>query len=262
MPIAINPPVRHISQSEFGELAYEVMRHVFAMHNEMGRFFDEKIYKQELAHRMSNVRLEQPIDVSFESFQKTYFLDVLISDGGLFEFKTTESLTARHRSQLMHYLLLSELSHGKLINMRPESVQHEFVNTTLRRADRIGFAEQAVNWNTAIPAAAALRDRLISILRDWGTGLEISLYEEAVTHFFGGDSRVVADIEVRVENHSPGQQRMRLLAPGVALKLTGLHEELNAFEDHARRLLSHTDLQAIVWANIGLKDVTFTTLER
>jgi hypothetical protein len=48
---------------------------------EMGRFFDEKIYKQELAHRLPDVHLEVPIDVAFESFQKRYWLDLLVGDG-------------------------------------------------------------------------------------------------------------------------------------------------------------------------------------
>src|SRR3989442_11743257 len=118
MAIVIEPPLREMSQCEFGDLAYQVVSHVYAMHNEMGRFFDEKIYKQELAQRIPSVRLEQVVDVSFDTFQKRYFLDVLVSDGGLFEFKTVESLTPRHRAQLLHYLLLCELGHATLINVR------------------------------------------------------------------------------------------------------------------------------------------------
>ena len=45
MPISLGIPVRRISQDEFSELSFEVMREVFAIHNEIGRFFDEKIYK-------------------------------------------------------------------------------------------------------------------------------------------------------------------------------------------------------------------------
>jgi GxxExxY protein len=129
MPIHLNFPIRQLSQREFGDIAFEVMRHVFAIHNELGRFFDEKIYKRELAHRLPNVRLEAPIDITFASFQKRYFIDVLVGEGGLFEFKAAESLSGRHRAQLLQYLLLCGLAHGKLNNVRREDVQHEFVNT-------------------------------------------------------------------------------------------------------------------------------------
>ena len=43
MPITTRIPIRRLSQAEFGDIAYEVMLHVFAIHNEIGRFFDEKI---------------------------------------------------------------------------------------------------------------------------------------------------------------------------------------------------------------------------
>ena len=57
MPITLRFPIRRLSQSEFGEISFEVMRHVFAIHNEIGRFFNEQIYKQELTNRLPGVRL-------------------------------------------------------------------------------------------------------------------------------------------------------------------------------------------------------------
>ncbi len=132
MPITTRIPLRRLNQSEFGDIAYEVMRHVFAIHNELGRFFDEKIYKAELAQRMSD----------------------------------------------------------------------------------------------------------------------------------GGSQQVEVDVPVAIDNHQLGQQRMRVIAPGVAFKITGLDHSLDDFETHARRLLEHVDLQAIAWVNINMKQVTFTTLTK
>src|SRR6266516_5481559 len=70
MPISIPIPLRRLSQQEFGDIAYETMHHVFDIHHELGRFFDERIYKNELARRLPGVRLEVPIDLSFGSFGK------------------------------------------------------------------------------------------------------------------------------------------------------------------------------------------------
>jgi hypothetical protein len=53
---------------------------------------------------------------------------------------------------------------------------------------------------------------------------------------------------------------MHLAASRVAFALTSLHEADPDFESHVRRLLRHTDLEAILWANISLKMVTFTTI--
>ena len=125
MPIQVGATTRRLDQIEFGGIAYDVMGCVFEIHNEFGRFFDEKIYKWELNRRCPGVQLEVPIEVTFESFRKLYYLDALVEGGAAFEFKTVESLTDRHRSQLLHYLLMADLSHGKLVNLRTEQVQHD-----------------------------------------------------------------------------------------------------------------------------------------
>jgi len=56
-------------------------------------------------------------------------------------------------------------------------------------------------------------------------------------------------------------QTFRLLAPDVAFKLTAFPERLEAFQVHARKLLQHTTLKAIHWANITHQQVTFTTIQ-
>lgn len=262
MPVSCDVPLRRLSQEEFGELSYEVMRHAFAIHNELGRFFDEKFYKRELARRVSGVHLEFPVDVEFATFHTRYYLDVLVGDGGIFEFKAVEALTPRHRAQLLNYLLLCDLAHGKLINARPEKIEHEFVNTHWTSAARVQYELVTSRWSGDLPGAAQLYDFLSSLLRDLGAGLEVGLYEQAVTHCFGGREQVEAEVAVKIDGHSMGAQRMRLIAPGVAFKLTAFDGPLDAFEVHARRLLHHVDLRAIAWININIKEVTFTTLER
>lgn len=262
MPVTLHVPIRRISQKEFAELSYEVMGHVFALHNELGRFFDERIYKQELAHRMSDVRLEEPIDLSFGPFQKRCFIDVLVAGAGLFEFKAVESLSGWHRAQILQYLMLCGIEHGKLVNVRPEDIEHEFVNCGWQREVRRAFIVDEARWINAMPGARQLHEFLIGLLRDLGTGLEIGLYEEAAEQCFGGVERMKAEVAVRLGGHQLGNQCMRMIAPGVALKLTSLPRALETYEIHARRLLAHADLRAIAWVNIDLRKVTFTMLEK
>lgn len=47
-----------LSQKDFGEISFEVMKLCFDIHNEIGRLFDEKIYKRILVTRMPSVTLE------------------------------------------------------------------------------------------------------------------------------------------------------------------------------------------------------------
>jgi GxxExxY protein len=260
MPITIPTTIRRLSQAEFGELAYAVMRCVFQIHSEFGRFFDEKIYKRELAQRFPGVGLEVPIEVSYATFTKFQYLDVLVAFGGLFEFKSVEAFVPRHPAQLLHYLLIAELGHGKLVNVRTESVEHVFVNTTLTREDRIGFEIIDTHWSAQTSGAKSFRDVLVAILRDWGTGLDLLIYEDALTHFLGGELRVLCNVKVCTPQHTVGHQKMRLAAPRAAFMLTALPEADVNFESHLRRLHRHSDLEAILWVNIALKKVTFTTI--
>jgi len=89
------------------------MKHVFAIHSDFGRLFDEKVYKKELSNRMKGVALEVAVDVTHDTFTKRYFADVLVHDGGLFEFKATDAIHPKHRAQAIHYLLLFDLAMGR-----------------------------------------------------------------------------------------------------------------------------------------------------
>src|ERR1041384_3304128 len=260
MPIFLRNPVHCLSQVEFAELAYSVMGHVFEIHHEMGRFFDEKIYKRELAHRHPGVQLEFPIEVTHGTFRKLQYIDVLVDGRGPFEFKAVEAITPRHLAQLLHYMLLAELRHGKLVNLRKASAEHQFVNTTLTREDRIRFRIEDHRWSDKTVGAQPFRETLTALLRDWGTGLDLGLYEDAMIHLLGGESKVLTDVEVRTSEHMLGHQKIPLAAPRIAFTLTALPEADADYESHICRLLRYTELKAILWANIGLKLVTFTTI--
>ncbi|MDZ4401729.1 GxxExxY protein [Prosthecobacter sp.] len=260
MPIHCPIVTKRISQQEFKLLASEVMGHVFDIHNDFGRFFDEVVYKKELADRMSGVVLELEVIVTHGTFSKTYYVDVLINSSGLFEFKAADAIHPRHRGQTLNYLLLLDLAHGKVINMRPESVGHEFVNCPARLADLRNPQVVDRRWLPQSAGASALRDILMPLIADWGAGLETSLYEEALTHFLGGDDKVLVPVPVIGNKGHLADQRMRLLAPNVAFKFTALQERLDEFESQARRLLRHTSLQTIHWVNITQTTVQFVTL--
>ena len=45
MPVFINADIRPMSQQEFSLIAYHVMDHAFSIHQDLGRFFDEDIYR-------------------------------------------------------------------------------------------------------------------------------------------------------------------------------------------------------------------------
>ena len=103
----------------------------------------------------------------------------------------------------------------------------------------------------------------MDLLRDIGTGLDVHLYETAISHFFGGDHVVFGEIEIHSGTQRLGRQKVRLTSPGWAVKVTTIDEAgLDRFEDHARRFLSHTNLRGLRWINIRRKQVTFITIPK
>jgi GxxExxY protein len=260
MPIHRSTETIRPSQSEFGQIAYDVMDCVYAIHNDFGRFFDEAVYKRELADRMPGMELELPVTVTHGTFSKLYKLDVLAHKRGIFEFKAAESIVSRHRGQTLNYLLLFDLPHGKVINVRPESVGDEFVNCHARLDEFKSPAIETANFAPSVAGAAFFHDQLLAMIHDLGSGLETGLYEEALTHFLGGEEQVLLPVPVMGAKGHLHDQKMRLLAPDVAFKLTAFPSRQEAFENHARRLLQHTNLKAIHWANLTHHHVSFTTI--
>jgi GxxExxY protein len=183
MPIVSQHKLKALDREDFGKLSYEAYGQVLRIRKELGRFFDEKHYKQALAHCRPDLILEAPLLVSHGSFKKFYFMDALLALGGILEFKASDYVLARHRSQLLHYLMLSELQHGMLINVRPDHVTQEFVNNALTRQDRLQFKIIHKHWRPDLAGAVQFEQLLSDLLHDWGTCLDLNLYEEAITHF-------------------------------------------------------------------------------
>jgi len=97
-------------------------------------------------------------------------------------------------------------------------------------------------WRDRDGNGAAVKEIVVAFLRDWGTCLDLHLYEEALTHFLGGGDAVVAEANVVTDGRRLGPQRVRLTGRATAFKITALPDrDRRHFEDHTRRFLQHTD---------------------
>lgn len=265
MPIQVDADVRPLSEDVFREIAYAVTGAAFAVHNEYGSFFNENVYKHEIADEcrrrgLPDVQVEARVRATYGDFVKEYFADLLVGGGALFELKAAAGLADEHRAQTLNYLFLMELHRAKLINLGSPSVQHEFVNTTLTHAHRKRFSVRREGWQALDEDGVRFCELLIELLNDWGSFLQLPLYYEAVTHFFGGEDRVVGEIPVLRAGGEATRQKVHLLNPNTAFKLTALGNHLPAVREHLQRFLHHSRLRAVQWVNIHQHDVQFTTL--
>ena len=68
-----------------------------------------------------------------------------------FEFKAAEAIHPKHRGQGIHYLFLFDLGHGKIVNVRNEEVEHEFVNCNQRLVD-LPFTQNGTGVSATLDA--------------------------------------------------------------------------------------------------------------
>ena len=121
MPIDFDPQIKPVSEPEFRERDYEVMNVAFSTHNELGCLCDEKVYQNEMLHcclenGFATVQKKVPLIVSHKEFSKTFYIDMLVNHGVVYELKAVKTISSAHRSQSLNYLMLTGLNFGKIIN--------------------------------------------------------------------------------------------------------------------------------------------------
>ncbi len=263
MPITVEHDIASLTQEQFGTVAFEVMAHAFEIHEQFGRFFREDIYQNELLRRLGSRATEElRIHVSLDDFQKVYRADLVVDRGAPFELKAVDQLHEQHRSQLMNYLMLTGMNHGKLINFRSARVEHEFVNSHVSIQQRRSFRLQKDRWHPASSEAQRFEELLVAAIADWGTCLELDLYVEAMVHFFGGRSIVECDVGIVSAGSVIGTQKMRLLNSSTLFKITALQQSLESYESQLWRILQHCRLSQVLWANITLGEVSLVSLAK
>lgn len=266
MPVECAAALVVMEQEEFHAIDRIVMGEVFAIHNSMGRFLDERIYQDELAHRCAHLGLEVmrevEVRVKHGDFQKSYFLDLLLGGGCLYELKTANSLVSKHDRQLIHYLLLTGLHHGKLVNMRPPSVESRFISTRLTHKDRDSWTVDDRDWQPCGELGVSLIKLLFGLFNDLGLFLDAALYKEVLLHLTKAFGGCVHPVPVMSGQRIAGYQNLCLLSPECAWHLSANRVNLHSYEVHITRLLMNTPLQAMHWINLNQRHVTIKTLKK
>jgi hypothetical protein len=183
-----------------------------------------------------------------------------VEGGIIYELKTVKALNGDHQKQLINYLLLANLKHGKLLNFRPTSVESRFVSTRLGRENRNIREWNQDDWHGNDQAARELRETLHALLTDWGGFLDVSLYRDALDYLLGGGESGVQPVEIVDRGHTVGQQAMYLLDPVTSWHLSTVKVNLHEYGIHLQRLLQHTTLERLHWINLNQSTVTLKTL--
>jgi iron complex transport system substrate-binding protein len=267
MPIEHAFKIKHISRDEFYAIDYDVMGLAFSIHRDLGRLWSETIYQNELAYRcqkagFEKVNIEVPIHVTYKDFQKIFYIDLLINDAIIYELKTAQILTGKHHQQTLNYLLLLGMHFGKLINMRPPSVETRFASTRLSIKMRYDYTIDNMDWQNLDADSLWLNQLIMSLIKEWGAFLDTILFYDAIMHFRGGEENVIKKIEVMNATHILGKQKVHLLNQEIAFKISSMTKDEQYYENHLRRFINYTSLKAIHWINFNHHKILFKTIFR
>ena len=253
------------SQDKFHAIDKVITGYAYDVHNEIGRFCDEKIYQRIMLEKCRqnsiNADREVKVIVRYKDFVKTYKIDLLVENGIIYEFKAARILNSYHEQQLINYLLLTGINHGKLLNFRPDSVEYRFVSTTLTSEKRRDYSVNTSDWMEVTDSCNRLKITLFALLAEWGAFLDYRLFNEAFMHFLGGEEHIIRPVKIYFNKKIVGEQKIELLNNDTALHVSAVTGILNNYEKNIRRLLNHTDIKAIQWINFNQRNITMKTIK-
>lgn len=214
MPISTSVPIVVSDQETFHAIDRIATGCAFNIHNDLGRYLDERLYQAEMAARIADQKLvsvrEMKITVTLDDFTHQYYVDVLVEGGVIVEIKAAETLTRAHKAQVLNYLYLCGPHHATLLNFRTPRVQHEFISTRLTPDLRRRVTWELSEWKPLSPGCVILYETMKRALADWGSGLDPTLYRDAITHFLGGEANVVREVEITSAHGTVGTQECML----------------------------------------------------
>src|SRR5262249_49498221 len=149
-----------------------------------------------------------PVTVTYDGFTKEYRLD-FVADDALYELKTANDFSPQHDAQALHYAMLLDLNHAKLLNFRPGKVHGRLLFNALLADNRVKIRWDERGWRSLSPQCDAVKLYLRGLLTDWGSCLETRLYEEAMVHFCGGEVQCLQRVPIVVEGAELGSHTVQ-----------------------------------------------------
>ena len=110
-----------MGQLKYQELSEKIIAAAYAVHNELGCGFIEKVYKNALAIQLEEAGVkcscEVPLQVTYRGkVVGEYYADIIVEDRIVVEVKAVSRLDPVHEVQLVNYLRATGLNVGLLIN--------------------------------------------------------------------------------------------------------------------------------------------------
>ena len=263
MPITCDIDFTPVSQEEFQKIDYRVSGLSFQSQNELGGVLKEEAYRRVLIQRLCadgfGALDEVKINISHGTFSRNCFCDLVVDGKVVYELKAVQAISGYHQEQLLHYLFLTGLRHGKIMNFRGQSVAGYYVSTHYTQAER-----RQVSWDFSDWRGASKDSGLIALfqnlIEDWGTGLHLKLYEDALIYLSRGrllrTEVAVTHLDLYLSSETwPVYDRERLF------HLSSVTRHVSAYEKQLQKFLRLTNRTHLDWINLNRRQITCKTLK-
>lgn len=112
------------------ELSYKIMGILFSVHSQLGNRYQEKYYQRAIEQGLKDKNLkfqkEIPVDLKFNNKKiGKYLLDFLIENVIILEVKAVLSFRPKDFTQVLAYLIASNIELGILANFRTDSLTYK-----------------------------------------------------------------------------------------------------------------------------------------
>jgi GxxExxY protein len=111
-----------------GEITEKIIKAAFAVHNKLGSGFVEKVYENALVKELNRTGLkveqQKQMKVVYGGVPVgDFFVDLLVESSVIGELKAIQMMEKSFEDKLLHYLKVSNLPVGLLLNFGSSSVQ-------------------------------------------------------------------------------------------------------------------------------------------
>ncbi len=266
MPIHRTINLQDLSDTDFERIDDVVMRCAYAAQNQFGHRFDERIYENDVAARLRaegfEVNTQVPVTVTHGSFQKTYYLDLIVNQM-LYELKAAKGIVSEHDMQALHYAMLQDVRLVKLINFGEVRVRGKLLPNAMHGRSRHQPKMRISGWQPLSDSCERLVQQLNSVISDLGTHLDVRLYNEVLVHLLGGEVNCLQRADVCVDGQTRGTHLVQFHSPQHGFIMTSFHEPQPNFLLHCQVLLRHVPvLTGLQWINLSHSRLEITTVTK
>ena len=106
----------------YEELSDKIIKAMYAVHNELGCGFMEKVYQEALAIQLTEMNIpferEKALEVSYHGHQLEckYVADFVVDNCIILELKAVKNMDPLFSAQLINYLKITGIKVGLLVN--------------------------------------------------------------------------------------------------------------------------------------------------